>query len=134
MPRMGAEMSIETMKRALQLVEVADELALDCAVFGNDVSEERALIARCKIAFLEAIAAAEKQEPVAWVQDVEFEQLPEFAFSWVKTRLHDKPLYTHPPKREWVGLTEDEAAECWNFRRSRHGKNIEAKLREKNGC
>lgn len=62
---MGAEMRIETMKRALQLVEVADELALDCAVFGNDVSEERALIARCKIAFLEAIAAAEKQELVA---------------------------------------------------------------------
>ena len=40
-----------------------------------------------------------EQEPVAWVQDVEFEQLPEFAFSWVKTRLHDKPLYTHPPQR-----------------------------------
>jgi len=47
----------------------------------------------------QAIAELESQEPVAWVQDVEFEQLPEFAFSWVKTRLHDKPLYTHPPQR-----------------------------------
>jgi hypothetical protein len=80
----------------------------------------------------QAIAGLESQEPVAWVQDVEFEQLPEFAFSWVKTRLHDKPLYTHPlqhteqnfcprcgkrtndihtctpPQREWVGLTDDE--------------------------
>ena len=40
-----------------------------------------------------------QQEPVAWVQDVEFEQSPEFAFSWVKTKLHDKPLYTTPPQR-----------------------------------
>jgi hypothetical protein len=39
----------------------------------------------------------EQVEPVAWVQDVEFEQSPEFAFSWVETRLHNVPLYTHPP-------------------------------------
>ena len=51
-------------------------------------------------ALRQAIAGLESQEPVAWVQDVEFEQLPEFAFSWVKTRLHDKPLYTHPLQLE----------------------------------
>jgi len=94
----------------------------------------------------QAIAEAEKQEPVAWVQDVEFEQLPEFAFSWVKTRLHDKPLYTHPPKREWVGLTEEEIFEAADlFGEFRYGdaqghkrlafaQAIEAELREKNGC
>jgi hypothetical protein len=48
--------------------------------------------------YKEALAQPE-QEPVAWVQDVEFEQSPEFAFSWVKTKLHDKPLYTLPPQR-----------------------------------
>jgi hypothetical protein len=57
-----------------------------------------------------AIADLESQEPVAWVQDVEFEQLPEFAFSWVKTRLHDKPLYTHPPQR-----TEQELVKTDDF-------------------
>ena len=43
------------------------------------------------------------------------------------------PLYTAPPKREWVGLTDDERRECTqspfaddNFR------TIEAKLKEKN--
>ena len=128
----------EAMKRALQLVEVADELALDCAVFGNDVSEERALIARCKIAFLEAIAAAEKQEPVAWAytnaqgRDV----IIRGNVAPYEAPYEDAaPLYAHPqPKREWVGLTDEEAAECWNSSAVTTWKNIEAKLREKNGC
>lgn len=139
-------MSIKAMKQALDALESiwvygADTLSgpargqPDDRKFQRDGVAEMTKRARLgKEALRQAIEEAEKQEPVAWVQDVEFEQLPEFAFSWVKTRLHDKPLYTHPPKREWVGLTEDEAAECWNFRRSRHAKNIEAKLREKNGC
>jgi hypothetical protein len=84
---------------------------------------------------------AEKQEPVAWVQDVEFEQLPEFAFSWVKTRLHDKPLYTHPPKREWKSLTDDQIKEIVGpyggpikgYTRALFDK-IDAKLRENNKC
>ena len=103
-----------------------------------------------------------EQEPVAWVQDVEFEQLPEFAFSWVKTRLHDKPLYTHPPQRTeqnfcprcgkrtndihtctppqrtWVGLTDEERDAIEAATLDLHGvpkffaTAIEAKLKEKN--
>ena len=95
MPRMGAEMSIEAMKQALD--------ALD--------SDNPDIQLRAAIALRQSIEQAEKQEPVAWVQDVEFEQLPEFAFSWVKTRLHDKPLYTHPSKRE--PLTDEEARALW---------------------
>jgi hypothetical protein len=67
-----------------------------------------------EVIFRQAIAELESQEPVAWVQDVEFEQLPEFAFSWVKTRLHDKPLYTHPPQCTWVGLTKEEV-DSWEL-------------------
>jgi len=111
----------------------------------------------------------EQVEPVAWVQDVELEQSPEFAFSWVETRLHNVPLYTHPPvptaqpeqdkercvgcdacidtacgrdecpkgwpkapQRTWVGLTEQEAAECWSTSTVRTWQAIEAKLKEKN--
>lgn len=42
------------------------------------------------------------------------------------------PLYTSPPPREWVGLTEEEAAECWSSGSIRTWQAIEAKLKEKN--
>ena len=45
-----------------------------------------------------------------------------------------KPLYTAPPKREWVGLTDDEAWECWNWEDfNETWKKMETKLKEKNG-
>jgi hypothetical protein len=36
-------------------------------------------------------------------------------------------------KKPWVGLTDEEAAECWSTSAVGSWKNIEAKLREKNG-
>lgn len=42
------------------------------------------------------------------------------------------PLYTAPPQREWVGLTAEEAAECWTTSASKTWHNLEAKLKEKN--
>jgi hypothetical protein len=40
---------------------------------------------------------------------------------------------TAPPKREWVGLTEKEAWECWVSQdHTKSWQNIEAKLKEKN--
>ena len=41
-----------------------------------------------------------------------------------------QPLYTSPPARAWVGLTEDEAHVC--FKRANVWHAIEAKLKEKN--
>jgi hypothetical protein len=35
-------------------------------------------------------------------------------------------------KREWVGLTDEERAECWNSSAVQSAINIEAKLKEKN--
>jgi hypothetical protein len=85
--------------------------------------------------YKEALAQPE-QEPVAWVQDVEFEQSPEFAFSWVKTKLHDKPLYTSPPQCIWVELMDEEREQVINANTStglwHMAKDIEAKLKEKN--
>jgi hypothetical protein len=47
-------------------------------------------------------------------------------------------LYTAPPKREWVGLTEQDV-EQWNIFGGHHGRtlsklirSVEAKLKEKN--
>lgn len=48
---------------------------------------------------IRAYLDAPKDEPVAWVQDSDYEQSPEFAFSWVETKLHDVPLYLHPPTK-----------------------------------
>ena len=41
-------------------------------------------------------------------------------------------LYTSPPQRPWVGLTAQEAAECWTTSATQTWKNFEAKLKEKN--
>jgi hypothetical protein len=86
-------------------------------------------------------------EPVAWLTRDDGDGL------WYSTNFKksddDKPLFTSPPKREWVGLTDDEATavyaetegkvnEHWNnggtammFPPALY-KAIEAKLKEKN--
>lgn len=46
------------------------------------------------------------------------------------------PLYTTPPRREWVGLTDEEMHECWDSPLTplgmKHARAIEAALKEKN--
>jgi len=51
----------------------------------------------------------------------------------------DSPLFTPLGqvwplclKREWVGLTEQEALDCFSPNPVTHSKNVEAKLKEKN--
>ena len=82
------------------------------------------------------IDQAEKQEPVAWKER-------HTTFCNTSKDLCDGdpiPLYTAPPKREWVGLTDDEIKEIigpWGdtpikgYTRELFDK-IEAKLKEKN--
>lgn len=54
----------------------------------------------------------------------------------------DTPLYTTPPRREWVGLTDEEKSDLWCKSTGRDCVNedthvfadvLEAKLKEKNG-
>ena len=72
-----------------------------------------------------------EQEPVAWMwKDGSVTTDPyEADGTWTK-------LYTAPPKREWVGLT-DEEVEYWrgnyDFFDSALVREVEAKLKEKNG-
>ena len=74
--------------------------------------------------------AQPKQEPVAWVYNGILHEFDpsEFATSEVT------PLYTAPPKREWVGVTYDEVYEfvCTTDSYINLAKAIEAKLKEKN--
>ena len=83
-----------------------------------------------KEALRQALAQPE-QEPVAWVYNGILHEFDpsEFATSEVK------PLYTAPPKREWVGLTDEEAREIRlkvGSAADVYARAIEAKLKEKN--
>jgi hypothetical protein len=84
------------------------------------------------------VEQAEKQEPVAWlVRDyvdgfryVSSTENPSGTIAGIS-----EPLYTAPPKREWVGLTNEELVEL----REAHEAHIfqlmfavEAKLKERN--
>ena len=126
-------MSIENMKQALDALESSRVFVTTREKIKHPEGTE--WYDNCITVLRQAIEQAEKQEPVAW--------------SYTNTQGRDviirgnvapyeapyedaTPLYTHPPKREWVGLTDEEAAECWNSSAVTTWKNIEAKLREKN--
>jgi hypothetical protein len=66
----------------------------------------------------------------------------------MKDSIHNQPIYTTPPQRTWVGLTDKEIEEIWKIAMFtdygigaelsnqpfvHYAKAIEAKLKEKNG-
>ena len=80
-----------------------------------------------------------EQEPVAYI-NVEMRRL-EFAHDYVKwdtpttVKLDKIPLYTHPPQRKWVGLTDEELEKYhdlrwWSAREL--AREVESKLKERN--
>jgi hypothetical protein len=126
----GQNMSREAMQMALEVLEILTD-----GYDGTEVGVE-----------IEAITALRQaldteQEPVAFI-NVEEQKL-----EWAKltlwhtptvVKLPKIPLYTAPPKREWVGLTDEE---IWSngsrLSLSERGirefaRAIEAKLKEKN--
>jgi len=46
--------------------------------------------------------------------------------------LNGQPLYTTPPQRPWVGLTDEDLVDCESEEDVRFVRAIEAKLKEKN--
>jgi hypothetical protein len=85
---------------------------------------------------LEHIDAQPMQEPVAWMDDYNACKCPDNetrCFSDRVFRMMQK--YTAPPKREWVGLTDDELADLW-YKESldwmEFARAHEAALKEKN--
>jgi hypothetical protein len=76
-----------------------------------------------------------EQEPVAWL--VQYSNKHEFVWGqkpqWIAAAIGIEPLYTAPQRRDWVGLTDEEADELVErFARYELLHAIEAKLREKN--
>lgn len=81
-----------------------------------------------------------EQEPVAWLST---DCIGERYLCFTKPKDNDpvQPLYTTPPKKEWVGLTDEEiqkvvSKKWWDwedlFDIEGFSRAIEAKLREKN--
>ena len=131
---MGAEMTKdEALKLGLQVIEAAEYLANNPAIFGEYVQEKRALkralIQRSKISFEEALVQPE-QEPVA---NGIIRTLISIDKDGIETWKHE-PFYTTPPQREWVGLTDEDWDEifgdAWTIGEAI--KVTEAKLKEKN--
>jgi hypothetical protein len=130
-------MSIEAMKQALRALEKQHNwMVANGGAFAE--SSKKAIFALEK-----AIEQAEEQEPVAWIKKEELGYMSAVVglggIAWqtnlgLKPEAGDVPLYTAPPKKQWVGLTKTEfektidgledLEDCWHA--------IEAKLKEKN--
>ena len=93
-------MSREAMKQALEALE-SDPIS-----HAGIVSRKQAITALRQ-------ALETEQEPVLWLKT-----WSDGSVSVLKTKSHAfadhelEPLYTAPPKREWVGLTDEEVSYC----------------------
>ena len=122
-------MSIETMQLALEALE---DHSGNYKLSKTECVRHNAAVK----ALRKAIEQAEKQEPVGYADTYDLNR--EGHDFWVSRQegKHTEPLYTAPPKREWVSLTDDEICEAIgspidevylsDFRK------VEAKLKEKN--
>jgi len=107
---------IDVMKQALE--------ALNTLPCGDSYKTHNAQVQLTK-----AIEKAEKVEPVGIVNQA-FDGV-EWLIDWSKTSLpDDTPLYTAPPQREWVGLTDAEIDAKTDFRAT--VRYFESILKEKN--
>lgn len=70
------------------------------------------------------------QEPVAWIYEFYADMGHKGLSFKEQPSAYNTPLYTVPPKREWVSLTDAEMCECYNS--PNVGYAVEAKLKEKN--
>jgi len=123
----------DLMKQALRVIKqlVVDESDDAPALQGSRMRKlgiEKALNERL---------AQPEQEPLGYVHLEEVQMLR--LVDGMRARLSKmpdwpctQPIYTTPLKREWIGLTEQEAAECWSTSAVRTWQAIEDKLKEKN--
>ena len=119
-------MSREAMQMALEALE-------------NDPISHAGIVSRKQAITALRQALETEQEPVAWLKT-----WSDGSVSVLKTKSHAfadhelEPLYTAPPKKEWVGLTTDEMKEIADRYHIKPPnipvafRAIEAKLKEKN--
>ena len=134
---------IEVLKQALGALEdFVDVIKYDneqddigrracCDVLSYNPHSESCKAIKSIASLRQAIAELESQEPVATVTS---ETGADITMSWwhepalpVGTK-----LFTHPPQRTWVGLTDEEVVQCQQGNIYHFYRCIEAKLKEKN--
>ena len=116
----------EAMKMALAKLEHLWEIGIDAEYKVELLPEIEAL--------RQALAQPE-QEPVAWMvrDQVDGCRYPSALKNPVGSiNGESQPLYTAPPLKEWVGLTDDEIEHLRNDQPWWMVRDIEAKLKEKN--
>ena len=121
-------MSIEAMKQALEALETCGE---DEVGQGFNETEVKQAITSLR----QAIAEAEKQEPVAHLKLMMEHSAWEGRLELSDVLANIDEFYTHPqPKREWVGLTELEETGILLSSNTTYSamKFTEAKLKENN--
>ena len=123
-------MSIEALKQALEELQYVLDSSTneDLPLHGNSFNKTISILEQ-------AIEQAEKQKPVAYMDD------KGYICNHTTNPERWTPLYTAPPQREWVGLTDQEILDLadehlYNGGKARdfiyHAHDIEAKLKEKN--
>ena len=137
------------MKQALKALDSLARYADTCELFLKETHPGKAHSLRERVtnsidaitSLRQAIAEAEKQEPVAWqwLTTAHFrKKLPKDAEkgAW-------NPLYTTPQQRTWVGLTNEEKIKLWDRAEKRQAyqgapaftaliQEVETKLKERN--
>ena len=115
--------------------------ALEAALAQPDETET---LKRCLFQMQEAAKALAQpeREPVAWMMPDYGDVLS--ASEADGTGIYNIPLYTAPPRKEWVGLTDDEKNNCLveadpcealaTPEAQELMREVEAKLKEKNGA
>ena len=117
-------MSIEAMKKALE--------ALEAIRWSRHLEDARTIAKNARYSLRQTIVEAEKQEPVVEVQYFGEKQI----FVVLKQLSDGDKLYTAPPRKDWVGLTDEEidyledVIDPAMYRV--FARRIEAKLKEKN--
>jgi hypothetical protein len=99
------------------------KLALEALEFNGNIWHMACKKDEAIIAIKEALAQPE-QEPEAFISPG--------GHIHYNPYLDSVPLYTTPPKRPWVGLTEAEVEDCMEMSIQKTCRAIEAKLKEKN--
>lgn len=130
-------MSIEAMKQALEALGAYME-----ATDSEADATAHSLMAAAFFKLKEAIAEAEKQEPVAWL-GLEPSDMPDGddpmydhdfflkGMAWADAILRKKNTTPPAAQRQWVGLTEAEINE-WDYEHRDFIYDIEALLKHKN--
>ena len=84
------------------------------------------------IGALRAALEQPEQEPVAWRYQNSMTDTEYLVWNKGTGGRNWTPLYTHPPRREWQSLSEEEVEDLRDDRYFRFARAVEAALKEKN--